>query len=46
MTDSECELNRLFYHRIKISEVREALKRMENGKSVGTDDIQLKFGNV
>ena len=39
MTVNERELNKLFYRRIKVSEVREALKRMENGKFVGPDGI-------
>ena len=32
----------MFYRRIKVSEVREALKRMENGKSVGQDGIPIE----
>ena len=42
LTVSECEVNRLFYRRIRVLEVREALKRMENGKSVGPDGIPIE----
>ena len=43
MTVSECDLNRLFYHRIRVSKVREALKRIENGKPVGPDGIPIEL---
>ena len=42
LTVNERERNRMFYRRIKVSEVREALKRMENGKSIGPDGIPIE----
>ena len=36
LTISKCDLNRLFYRRIRLSEVRETFKRIENGKYVGS----------
>ena len=42
LTVSECELNRSFYRRIRVSEVSEALKKMENGKAVGPDGIPIE----
>lgn len=42
LTVSECDLNRPFYCRIKVSNVRKTLKRMENGKYVGRDGIPIE----
>ena len=36
---SEGKFNRSFYYRIRVSEVREALKRMENHKSIKANQI-------
>ena len=38
----EGDLNLSFYRRIQIGEVKEALKKMENGKTVGPDSIPIE----
>ena len=42
MTISKCDLNWSFYRRIRVLKVRETLKRMENDKSIGLDDILIE----
>ena len=42
LDDSFDDTNRRFVRRIQESEVREALKRMKGGKTIGPDGIPIK----
>ena len=42
LTTREGDFNLSFYRRIRVGEVKEALKKMENGKVVGSDGIPIE----
>ena len=42
MTTREGDLNLSFYRRIRVGEVKEALKKMENSKAVGSNGIPIE----
>jgi hypothetical protein len=46
LDDSFDDTNRRFVRRIQESEVKEALKRMKMDKTLESDNIQLRYGDV
>jgi hypothetical protein len=40
--DDSIDINRRFVRRIQESEVKEALKKMKTGKTLGPDDIPIE----
>jgi hypothetical protein len=40
--DDSIDTNRRFVRRIQVSEVKEALKKMKTGKTLGPDDISIE----